>query len=387
MAGTRTGTPFRRYGLPLVCIGAVVALCYVMKLCFDLPTTTLVSELKASDGPGTKFSLKDGSYFEGGGKFRIGSEDIAIERIDDAGLPVMSGPKLVQFPNSFRVKERGANGTKVENHAAGTTVSPVATGLFFPENNASYGEAVDDLFYLILWITGIAFILTEGFFLYCIVMFWRKPGERALYSHGNHKLELAWTVVPALILVTLAIVQSNMWTEMKMSAPSASEPGVETVQIIGRQFKWYFRHAGRDARFGTKDDITSGEMFVPVDTPIRLEIGAIDVLHSFFLPNFRLKQDAVPGMRIPQWFKALRPGEFQVMCAELCGLGHSTMGTKLYVKSKDEFRAWVETESTKWTEENDGVDRPDWYGDSGKFWWWWDSNTVEPGYIGTAASR
>ncbi len=388
MAGNRAATPVQRLALPLVCMGAIVVLVYLMKLAFALPTTELDGGLEAADGAGTVFQLADGSHFPGEGKIRIGEEEISVQRIDAKGGKVQSGKDTVLNPNRFKVLERGVNGVAPANHAAGAAVSQVAKGLFFPENNSSFGDQVDELFYLILWITGIAFILTEGFFLYCIVAFWAKPGARSAYTHGNHRLEMVWTVIPAVILVALAVLQSGMWTEMKMSAPSATEPGVVTVQVVAKQFEWNFRQAGSDGRFGTQDDIPStGRLVVPVDTPIRIELRAQDVLHSFFLPEFRVKQDAVPGLSVPVWFKAKRPGTFQIMCAELCGLGHSRMGGTLEVKTKEAYAEWVATESTKWNGENDGTDRPDWYGVQAKIWWWWDSTPTSVGFTGESNDR
>ena len=120
------------------------------------------------------------------------------------------------------------------------------------------------------------------------------------------------------------------------------------------------------------------------------------ILHSFFLTNFRVKQDVVPGMSIPGWFRALRPGTFPIMCAELCGDSHTTMGTFLRVLEPDAFQEWVVKSSTESVLENLGADpldpdfdaadldpteRPDWFGDAeAKFWWWWDSNPTRVGY-------
>lgn len=383
MAGTRTGTPFRRYLLPVLSVGAIILLCWVLKVLFDLPTTTLQTALPASAGPGTPFSLAAGASFNSQEKIVVGGEQIVCERVTASGDLVNNGRLTRANPNTFRVVERGANGTKVGDHATGAEVRPKGT-LFFPENNATFGEKVDDLFYLILWITGIAFILTEGFFLYCVLMFWGKPGEKSFYTHGNHKLEMTWTIVPAVILVALGIIQSGMWSEMKLDNPQPGDPGVITVQVVAKQYEWNFRHAGLDGRFGTLDDIpATGELVVPVGRKVRLEMRSQDVIHSFFLPHFRVKQDVVPGLAIPTWFEAINPGTFKIMCAELCGASHYTMDGFLKVKTAAEYDTWMKAESEKWKGENDGQDRKDWYGLQGpKIWWWWDSNPTDTGYSG-----
>jgi cytochrome c oxidase subunit 2 len=289
----------------------------------------------------------------------------------------------LKHPGSFQVIARGADGTAVAEHAAGTRVSQLGT-LFFPENNATYGKAVDDLFYLILWITGIAFVLTEGFLLYIILSFWAKPGRKALYTHGNHKLELVWTVIPAVILVTLAILQSGMWREMKVDQPRPGEPNVVPVQVAAQTYNWFFRYPGKDGQFGTVDDVTSAVLKVPVGRKVALTIRSRDTIHSFFLPNFRLKQDAVPGLAVPAWFEAMRTGVYTVMCAELCGAQHFTMAADMEVLEADAFDAWVQERSEAGKEERDGMDRPDWMGD---MWWWWDSVPTATGFVGDRPSR
>lgn len=378
-SANRKGGPL----LLIVCILIICGLCYGLKLAFSQPVTELMDTMTVSNGPDTIFELKDGSAMPGEGKLQINDEQIEYIRVDENGNAIKKGAILRKNPNRFKIVSRGANGTKVEDHPKGAKVRPVAT-LFFPENNATYGEDVDALFYLILWITGIAFVLTEAFFLYCVFAFWGKKNdpERASYSHGNHKLELVWTIVPALILLILAIAQSSMWTEMKMEIPKNGEDDALTVQVAARQFNWFFRYAGNDGEFGTPDDISAKELTVPTGRKVRLEMRTMDVLHSFFLPNYRFKQDLVPGMAIPGWFQAIKPGRFPVMCAELCGNNHTTMGTGMVVMEPEKFDAWYKERSEFWAGENDGAERPEWWGDTGPWWWWWDRNPTQVGFQG-----
>lgn len=380
-------TPTGRPALLVLALVLVLLICYGMRVAFEKPGTALTQALSAAAGADTRFTVADGSHLPGTGNVQVGDELIAVQRITDDGTPVNSGILLLKNQHTFKVVERGAAGTRAADHAAGATVREPGT-LFFPENFASFGDAVDELFYLILWITGIAFILTEAFFLYCLFAFWGKPGLRAQHTHGNHRLEMIWTIIPALILVVLALLQAGMWKSMKMEIPPAGSENVIEVQVAAQQFQWNFRLAGEDGKFATEDDAVSvGELHVPVGKKVRIVQRSIDVIHSFFLPNYRVKQDVVPGLAVPVWFDTTRAGRFPIMCAELCGLGHTKMGATLIVHEAAEFAAWHAKESQKWKGENDGTDRPDWYGASSKIWWWWDQNDVPVHYQGEKAAR
>ena len=177
----------------------------------------------------------------------------------------------------------------------------------------------------------------------------KKPGGKPVHTHGNHALELAWTFIPGCILFVLAVMQTGVWSENKYKSemPDAEAKETVVVQVIGKQFEWHFRYPGSDNTFGTADDITSsGALHVPVNRDVIVRLQTLDVLHSFWLPNLRLKQDLVPGMTIPQWFKVL-PGEnnenlgkYEIVCAELCGSGHTKMRGQLFVDTEEEFAAW-----------------------------------------------
>ena len=116
-----------------------------------------------------------------------------------------------------------------------------------------------------------------------------------------------------------------------------------TVEVTARQFEWRLRYPGPDGEIGTIDDIHHvNDLHIPVDEEILVDLKSMDVLHSFFLPELRVKQDAVPGMKIPVWFKALEPGEYDLVCAELCGWGHYKMKGRLTVQSREDYDAWLE---------------------------------------------
>lgn len=224
-----------------------------------------------------------------------------------------------------------------------------------PENIGTYGHEVDHLFRLINWFTLGAFVITQGLLLWFLFRYRARPGGKAVYTHGNHRLELIWTLVPGAILFWLAVYQFGTWREIKVTMPPPSEGLV--VQVMAKQYEWHFRYAGPDGKFDTDDDLlTLNFLHVPVDTKVTVQIRSQDVLHSFFLPNLRLKQDAVPGLTIHQWFEAKKTTEqarkergkesfnFEIACAELCGLGHTRMRGFLVVHSKEGFFAWADRE-------------------------------------------
>jgi cytochrome c oxidase subunit 2 len=130
------------------------------------------------------------------------------------------------------------------------------------------------------------------------------------------------------------------------------------------QFEWHFRYHGPDGRFGTEDDVTSnGKLHVPVNTPVIVKLRTKDVLHSFWLPNARLKQDLLPGKEIPQWFELTETGTYEIACAELCGIGHTVMRGELVVESREEYEAWLK-EQAELTGPHDPTDKA-------LPWYWW----------------
>jgi cytochrome c oxidase subunit 2 len=209
---------------------------------------------------------------------------------------------------------------------------------WLPENVATYGGDIDWLFHLIYYITGGTFVLVTVTFLAFLVLYRDRPGRRARYTHGSTPLEIAWTVVPALILVVLTFLSVPAWSKIKMTMPQTDF----VVQVTGKQFNWQVTYPGPDGRFGTSDDKTLlDEMHVPVGKPIRVNLRSQDVIHSFFVPSFRFKQDAVPGREIAAWFEVTKPGKYELPCAELCGFGHSGMRAWVYVHTAEEYAKWA----------------------------------------------
>jgi cytochrome c oxidase subunit 2 len=209
---------------------------------------------------------------------------------------------------------------------------------WLPENVSTFGGEIDWLFELIYWITAVTGILVFAALIAFLVMYRDRPGRRARYTHGNATLEIVWTVVPALILVVLTFLSVPAWSKIKMSVP----PTDFVVQVNAKQFNWQVFYPGPDGKFGTADDkLFLDEMHVPINKPIRVILKSQDVIHSFFVPSFRIKQDAVPGREIVAWFDATKAGKYEWPCAELCGFGHSGMKGWVYVHTADDYAKWA----------------------------------------------
>jgi cytochrome c oxidase subunit 2 len=209
---------------------------------------------------------------------------------------------------------------------------------WLPENVSTYGRDIDWLFELIYWITGVTFILVTVTMIAFLVMYRDRPGRRARYTHGSTPLEIAWTVVPALILVVLTFLSAPAWSRIKMNVP----PSDLAIEVTAKQFNWQVVYPGGDGKFGTGDDKAFlDEIHVPVNKVVHVNLKSVDVIHSFFVPQFRMKQDAVPGRAIMQWFEATKPGKYELPCAELCGFGHSGMKGWVYVHTEDEYKKWA----------------------------------------------
>jgi len=209
---------------------------------------------------------------------------------------------------------------------------------WLPENVSTFGVEIDWLFHLIYAITAITGILVFAALIAFLVIYRDRPGRRARYTHGNTTLEIVWTIVPALILVVLTFLSVPAWSKIKMTQP----PTDVIIQVTAKQFNWQVAYPGADGKFGTEDDKKFlDEMHVPVNKPIRVILKSQDVIHSFFVPSFRIKQDAVPGREIIAWFDATKPGKYEWPCAELCGFGHSGMKGWVYVHTAEDYAKWA----------------------------------------------
>ncbi len=209
-----------------------------------------------------------------------------------------------------------------------------------PETVSTYGPAIDQMYYVILVITGVVFFLTEGILIAFLVKYRHKEGRKAAYIHGSTKAEVIWTVTPFLIVMAIALASKSSWDLVK--DPANFPADAMQLVVTAKQFEWNVMYPGADGRIGTADDFTvRNQLHIPVNRAVRVNLRAVDVIHSFFLPEFRLKQDAIPGREIPVWFEATRTGEFTLGCAELCGLGHYRMKGTVFVHTEADFQSWA----------------------------------------------
>ena len=206
-------------------------------------------------------------------------------------------------------------------------------GWWFPEDVSAKGFELDKLFNMILAITGIAFVITQAILVFSVFTYsGGVRGHKAKFIHSNHLIEWGGAGLVTIILIIVALVQIGDWEKRKYwndenQAALAADNAV-TIGVEARQFEWRITYPGQDGKLGTPDDIRGlNTLHVPIDRPVLVKLTSADVLHSFFLPNFRVKQDAVPGMEINVWFQARgdRAGHWDLVCAELCGWGHYKM--------------------------------------------------------------
>ncbi|MFM7077998.1 MAG: cytochrome c oxidase subunit II [Planctomycetaceae bacterium] len=210
---------------------------------------------------------------------------------------------------------------------------------WLPKDISVHGRDIDGLFYFILALTGVVFVATE------MLLFWfmwkydaaavRGPAK---YIHGSHTLEVVWTIIPAATMLFLGIYQMNTWADVKMRRPRIAP----SAEVVARQFEWRIRYPGRDGTLGTPDDLfVVNDLHVPLDEDFLVQLKSMDVLHSFFLPNLRVKHDAVPCMKQPVWFRATEAGTYDIVCAEVCGWGHYKMKGRVTVESRADFEEWL----------------------------------------------
>jgi cytochrome c oxidase subunit 2 len=217
-----------------------------------------------------------------------------------------------------------------------------------PHDASVNGHLVDGIFRYI-GVTTTACFLVMAVVLFAAVAFHRERGGRrqARYTHGNGRAAgvMSVLVAAAIFFGIDAVALRRSATDLRdhfWRFPDG-DPTALRVEVTAQQWAWTFRYAGADGRFDTADDIvTLNELHVPVATPIYLKLRSKDVVHSFYLPNFRTKIDAVPGSTTRLWFQAREPGLFEVGCAQHCGVNHYKMRGLLTVTSDGDFRRWAE---------------------------------------------
>lgn len=229
---------------------------------------------------------------------------------------------------------------------------------------ASERTSQDTLYYVILWVTGVAYVVVQFVLALYIWKFRHRDDAIGSYWHHNHKLEVTWTIATAVVLVPIVFAGLVVWQDVKAAPP---EGDMLTVEAVGAQFQWDFRYPGPDGEFGEwrpelyslenylgldPDDPAAGDdihlinqLVLPVDQPVRILLRSKDVQHAFFLPNFRVKQDLMPGIQTAVWFTPTKVGEYEIACAELCGLGHYRMRAFLSVRSQADYDTWLSEQS------------------------------------------
>jgi cytochrome c oxidase subunit 2 len=209
--------------------------------------------------------------------------------------------------------------------------------------------AIDHALAITLVVTGLVFIVTNLMLAWFGYAYQDGPGAKAAYWHDSPRLEMTWTLVTAGILAIFLFNALSLWA--KVTAPPPADAVL--IEVTGQQFAWNVRYPGKDGVLGKTDHLQASQdnpiglvkddpaakddllllnqIYLPKDRPVRVQVRSMDVIHSFFLPNFRVKQDAMPGMTIDIWFTPTEVGDFEIACAEHCGLGHYRMRGQVHV--------------------------------------------------------
>ena len=249
-----------------------------------------------------------------------------------------------------------------------------------PPVASEHGELTDKLFWRTMWITGIVFFITNVLLFVFSYKYRYNKNKKALFYPHNNKLEYLWTGVPAIVLTWLVISGWMAWDGIMSEAPEDAEQ----IEVMGQQFSWSFRYGGMDNQVGEYDyrlidatnahgmdfsdrtnfdDFNNNSLVVPKGKPVLLKIRARDVLHSVFIPHFRVKMDAVPGMPTQFWFIANKTTEemrveegnpdfnYELACTEICGGAHFSMKKNVVVLEADEYEAW-KADQKSWLSKN-----------------------------------
>ena len=215
---------------------------------------------------------------------------------------------------------------------------------YLPENISTFGADLDGLTILITVLATVWFFaafLTMSWFL---IAYRKKAGQKAEYINGDSFSQYKWILIILIFVVAsdlyIDIVTVNVWNKIKIHLPQ-QEQSVR-VEINAYQWAWKFRYPGADGKLGTDDDLKSfTEMHVPVNKDVLFDLTAKDVLHSFWVKELRLKQDALPGRTIQGWFNATKTGKYEIMCAEICGINHTAMKGYLVVDSEEDYAKFL----------------------------------------------
>jgi cytochrome c oxidase subunit II len=232
---------------------------------------------------------------------------------------------------------------------------------WFPAAISEHAPALDRQFMITIVVVGISFAAAQ-IGLGWMVWKYRDTGsksDRAVYSHGSNRLEVLWTVITAIVFISLGVMGQSVWASLRLhDAPAGSY----SVEVVAQQFQWNFHYAGKDGKFGrtdpqliddgtlnfvgldssdpsAADDSVTSALAIPVNRPVELRLRSKDVIHNFWVPQLRFKQDLVPGMEIKVHFTANKVGKYELACAELCGQLHFKMKSYMLVLPEEEIQA------------------------------------------------
>lgn len=206
---------------------------------------------------------------------------------------------------------------------------------WLPDSASEEFDRIQGIYWFATWMSVVIFAVVAAVVIYSVWK-WRVPPDDDAEGppiHGHTGLEIAWTAVPAILVVALGIVSAVVLSENGKAQDNALQ-----VRAIGQQFAWKFQYPD-------EGEFTTGELVLPVGRQAQFTMESVDVIHSFWVPNLGQKMDAVPGIETTINVTPNRTGEFAVVCAELCGLGHATMRAKARVVTEEEFDAWLEEQN------------------------------------------
>ena len=236
---------------------------------------------------------------------------------------------------------------------------------WMPVGASTLAAPIDAQFRVTYWAMAVVFVAAQGALGLFTWQYRDRAHTAATYTHGNLRLEIVWTVLTAILFVGLNLMGEPTWAAQRFQGPGA---GAVPVEITGAQFEWYFRYPGPDGKFGAAkasfvdftnpfgldaadpagadDVVTVNELRFPLNERVLVRLTSKDVIHSFFIPEFRVKQDAVPGLAIPVWFTPTRVGDYEITCAQLCGVGHAIMRADVKVEPRADLDAWLLSKKT-----------------------------------------
>lgn len=211
---------------------------------------------------------------------------------------------------------------------------------------STYSGDIDRLVLLVTVLVGVWFVATQIMFFWLLWRFRKRDGVKSQYITGKEPHLKRWINIPHTLILFCDIViivgAVRVWVEVKQTLP----PADDTVRVVGQQWTWTFQHSGTDGVLDTADDVwTSDTLHVAEGKTYHFLLEAKDVVHSFFVPVFRLKQDAVPGRTITGWFRATKTGSYDISCAQICGIGHGIMAGRIVIETAEQHAAWVQQHS------------------------------------------